>query len=101
MTILCMWPCAALADTSRPELDTDPGPGRPGRLRDRMLPRALAAAPHPQQVAVADVVPEGWAPAAKRPEQQRAGRAQRQDRHNGVLRAAAADGVAVPGHAVP
>jgi len=38
--------------TGRSELDADPGPDRRVRFRHRVLPRALAAAAHDEQVAV-------------------------------------------------
>jgi hypothetical protein len=40
----------------RSELDADPGPDRPVRFRHRVLPRALAAAAHDEQVAVTHFV---------------------------------------------
>ena len=88
-----------LAHAARPELDADPRPDRPGGLRDRVLPGALAGAAHHDQVAVAELVPDGRAAAAG-PQQERPGRAERDDRDHGVLGLAAADGVAVPGDAV-
>ncbi len=72
--------------------------GRAG-LGHRVLPRALARAAHDEQVAV----PEPERPAgatAARPQQQRAGGAERHDRDEGVLAGAAPDRVAVPGHGV-
>src|SRR5690606_5648846 len=87
-------------DAPGPELDADAGPRRAGGLGDRVFPGALATAAHDDEVAVAEVVAERAAAAAAGPQQQGAGEADRQDGHHGVLRAAAADGVAVPGHAV-
>ncbi len=53
------------ADPARPELHADPRAGGPGRLGHRVLPGALAAAAHHQQVAVAQLVPTpGRRPAA-------------------------------------
>ena len=64
-----------------------------------MLPRALAAAAHHEQVAVAKVAAEPRAAAALA-EQQGARRAQGDDRDHGVLRPPAPDRVAMPGNAV-
>src|SRR5262252_1502719 len=89
-----------LTDTVRPELDADPRPGRPGRLRDGVLPGALTAAAHHQQVSMADVVAQRRSAAARRTQQQRARCAERHDGDHGVLAAASANLVAVPGDAV-
>ncbi len=88
------------ADPARAELHADPRPGGPGRLGHGVLPGALAAAAHHQQVPVADLVPQRRAatPGAKH---QGPRRAQGQDGDHGVLRGAAADPVTVPGDAVP
>ncbi len=91
---------AGSADPARPELHADPRAGGPRRLRHRVLPGALAAATHHQQVTVADVVAQCRA-AAPGPKQQGPWRAQGQDGHHGVLFVAPADPVAVPGDAVP
>src|SRR5258708_19008071 len=88
-----------LAHVSRAELDADPRPGGAGRLGYRVLPGALAAAAHHKQVAMAQVVTQRLA-AAARAKQQGPGRPERDDRDHGVLRSAAPCGVAVPGHAV-
>src|SRR6516165_10544231 len=88
------------ADPARPELHADPRPDVLGRLRHRVLPGALAAAAHDQQVAVPDLIPPRRT-AAPRPQAERPRRAQRQDGHHGVLARAPPVPVAVPGHAVP
>jgi hypothetical protein len=75
------------------------GSDRPVRFRHRMLPRALAAAAHDEQVAVPHFVADPRV-AAARPQRQRARRADRNDRDHGVLNGAATDRVAVPGDAV-
>ena len=85
---------------ARAELHADPWPGRPGRLRHRVFPGALAAAAHHQQVAVADLVPQRRA-ATPGPEQQGPRRTQGQDGHHGVLLRTPADPVTVPGDTVP
>jgi len=58
------------AHAAGPELHADPRPDRLGRLGDGMLPCALAAAAHDQQVAVPDLEPQRRAtpglPAASR-----------------------------------
>src|SRR5260370_1737393 len=90
-----------LADVTRAELHADPRPGGFRRFRHRVLPGALTAAAHDQQIAVADVVTPRYRPAAHGPQQKRARGAQREDRDHGVLRAAPAHRVTVPGHAVP
>src|ERR1700722_12186507 len=112
-------PCSARsADAAWTELDADPWAGRAGRLGHGVLPGALAAAAHDDEVPVPEVVPDGadtsadavittlpgtgalpgagpWA------QQQRPRLAERDDRDHGVLGRAAPDGVAVPCDAVP
>ena len=88
------------AHPARAELHADPRSDRLGRLRHGVLPGALAAAAHDQQVAVTDLEPQRRA-TAPRAQQQRPRRAQRHDGDHGVLGPAAPDRVAVPGHAVP
>lgn len=75
------------------------GPTGLGGLRYRVVPGALAAAAHHDQVAVPELVPHCMA-AAARSQQQRARRADRDDRHHRVDVAPAPDPVAVPGHTV-
>src|ERR1700733_4079078 len=94
------------AHAPRTELDTDPRAGRTGRLGHGVLPGALAAAAHDDEVSVPEVVPAAagvlaGAGAAARPQQQRAVLAERDDGDHRVLRRTTPDGVAVPGHAVP
>src|SRR4051812_27102866 len=91
---------AASADTARAELNADPGPDRLGRFRDRVLPGALARATHHEQVAVAEIMPDRRATPAARPQQEGPRRAEDDQRHHRVLRAPAADAVAVPGHRI-
>src|SRR5205823_3225851 len=88
------------ADAPWAELDADARAGRPGGLGYRVLPGALAAAAHDEQVAVTHLVPDGRA-AAARTQRQRPRGADGKDRDHGVLGRAAPDGVAVPGDAVP
>src|SRR6202020_1389635 len=88
------------ADSARPELDADPRTGRAGGLGYGVLPGALAAAAHHEEIAMAEVVADGRA-AAARAQQQRAGRAHRDNRDHGVRGPAAPDGVTVPRDAVP
>ncbi|MGH3276055.1 MAG: hypothetical protein ACRDNZ_17235 [Streptosporangiaceae bacterium] len=49
-------PGTGLADAARAELDADPRANRAGRLGHGVLPGALAAAAHDEQIAVADVM---------------------------------------------
>src|SRR6476620_1480751 len=91
---------ARSAHAAGPELDADARPDRPGGLGDRVLPGALARAAHDDEVAVAEHVPHGLPAATARAQQQGPRRADRDDRDHGVLGAAAADRVAVPGDAV-
>src|SRR6266536_225536 len=86
-------------DVAVAELDADAGTDRPGGLGDGVFPGALAAAAHHEQIAVTDLVAEHLAAGAPA-QQQGAGRTERDDRDHGVIRRAAADRVAVPGHAV-
>ena len=88
-----------LTDPTRPELDADPRTHRPRRLWHRMLPGALAGTAHHQQVAVADLMLDGGA-AAARPKQEVAGGAQRDDGDDRVGRLPPADGVTVSGDRV-
>src|SRR5260370_17771901 len=60
-----------LADVTRAELHADPRPGGFRRFRHRVLPGALTAAAHDQQIAVADVVTPRYRPAAHGPQQKR------------------------------
>src|ERR1022692_910810 len=90
---------AGSADSARPELDADTRSGRAGGLGYGVLPGALATAAHHQEIAMAEVMAQRRA-AAARAEQQRARRADRDDRDHGVRGLAASDGVAVPGDAV-
>src|SRR5690348_3964229 len=76
---------AVLAHSAGTELNADPRPDRLGGLRHGVLPGALAAAAHDQQVAVPDLEPQRPLPSLARPQQQRPRRAQRQDGHHGVL----------------
>src|SRR6202042_1797630 len=93
------------ADAARAELDADPWSRRPRGLGHGVLPGALAAAAHYDQVAVPEAVPQRAVIAASagagadvgpRPEQQRSRGAQRHDRDHCVLGASAPDGVPVP-----
>ena len=93
-------PTGPLAHPPRAELHADPRPHRPRRLRHGVLPGPLAAAAHDQKITVPEFVAQPR-PAPARPQQQRPRRAQRNDRDHRVLPAPPADGVAVPGHAVP
>src|SRR3954454_8156654 len=91
------------AHSAGAELNADPGPHRAGRLRDGVLPRALAGAAHHQQVPVPDGETEGLRPAGAvpGPEHQPTRLPERDDPDHCVLEAAAPDRVAVPGDAVP
>jgi len=97
----------SLPDAARAELDADPRPRGTRRLGHGVLPGPLAAAAHDEQVTMPEVVSQRAviAPAVTgagaRAEQQRARRPQGQDGDHRVLGAAAPDGVAVPGDAVP
>src|SRR5262245_12694127 len=84
----------------RAVLDADARAGRARRLRDRVVPRALAASAHDDQVTVSQLVPQRLAAAEPRTQMQRAGRAHRQDRDHGVFRQAPTDAIAVPRDAV-
>src|SRR6478609_1982007 len=81
------------------ELHADPRADRPGGLRHGVLPGPLTTAAHDDQVARPELLADGH-PATSRPEQQRPGGAQGDDRHHGVLTLAPTDGVAVPGDRV-
>src|SRR6476646_4161820 len=85
--------------TAGPELDADPRPHGLRRLRDAVLPRALAGAAHDDQVAVPERKPDAGS-AADGAEQQRPRGTEGHDRDHRVGRPSAADPVAVPGHAV-
>ena len=50
-------PASRSGDPSRAELDTHPGPDRPGGLRDGVLPRPLAGTAHDDQVTVPEPEP--------------------------------------------
>src|ERR1017187_5524958 len=87
------------AHAPRPELHADPRPDRLGRLGYGVLPGALAAAAHDQQIPIPDLEPQRRA-TASRPQRQDPWRAQRHDRDHGVLSLAAPDRVPVPRDAV-
>src|ERR1700677_3128090 len=74
----------ASAHAARTELHADPRADRPGRLRGRVLPVALQAATHHQQVTPAQLEPSPLPPAPG-PQQQSAPRPQGDDGHHGVL----------------
>src|SRR5215467_8648550 len=93
-------PSTMSADAAGTELHADPGTGGPAGLGDRVFPGALAAAAHHQQIAVTKVIADRGA-AAARPQREPARGAERHDGHHRVLGGAAADGVPVPGDAVP
>src|SRR6266852_3636515 len=88
------------ANSAWPELDADPRSGRPGGLRYGVLPGALAATAHHEKITVPKIMAECRA-AAARPQEQRTGRADGDDRDHGVRPGAAPDRVAVPCDAVP
>ncbi len=90
----------AFSAPRRAELDADPGPHRPRRLRDRVLPGALAASAHDDQVAVAERSAYGGGARPAGAQRQMTGGAEREDRDHGVLGGAPAAGVAVPGDPV-
>src|ERR1700722_11196676 len=90
------------AYAARAELDADPRAGRAGRLGHGVLPGALAAAAHDDEVTVPEVVPEGASTLVGPGSQQERPRlAERDYSDHRVLPRAAPDGVAVPGDAVP
>src|SRR5690242_21094703 len=76
---------AVSAHSAGTELNADPRPDRLGGLRHRVLPGALAAAAHDQQVTVAHLEPQRPLSSLAGAQQQRPRRAQRQDGHHGVL----------------